>query len=145
MNYTKSLPNFICVQVTRRDVDRGGTGSSWYHLDTITAKLSYSDRHEDYEVILKNDQPVTNVKMEQLGGTVSAGEFGTMMSEIFEPESHADFSWDHWATLRGRRTYVFAYDIEQEYSQYHMKEIETGKRSSQLTADWCTSIATPRR
>ena len=39
MNYTKSLPNFICVQVTRRDVDRGGTGSNWYHLDTITSKL----------------------------------------------------------------------------------------------------------
>jgi hypothetical protein len=65
--------------------------------------------------------------MEQLGGTVSAGEFGTMMSEIFEPQSQAHFSWDHWATLRGRRTYVFAYDIEQEYSRYHIKETETNK------------------
>ena len=127
MNYTKSLPNFICVQVTRRDVDRAGTGASWYHMDTITAKLTYDGRQEDYEVIMKNDQPVTNVKMEQLGGTVSAGEFGTMMSEIFEPQSHAQFSWDHWATLRGRRTYVFAYDIEQEYSQYHVKEVESGR------------------
>jgi len=127
MNYTKSLPNFICVQVTRRDVDRAGTGSSWYHMDTITARLSYNGQHEDYEVVMKNDQPVTNVKMEQLGGTVSAGEFGTMMSEIFEPDSQARFSWDHWATLRGRRTYVFAYDIEQEFSKYHMKEVETGK------------------
>jgi hypothetical protein len=127
MNYTKSLPNFICVQVTRRDVDRAGAGSSWYHLDTITAKLSYNGQHEDYEVILKNDQPVTNVKMEQLGGTVSAGEFGSMMSEIFEPRSQARFSWDHWATLRGRRAYVFAYDIEQENSQYHIKEVDTGK------------------
>jgi hypothetical protein len=127
LNYTKSLPNFICVQVTRRDVDRAGTGSSWYHLDTITAKLSYNGRHEDYEVIMKNDQPVTNVKLEQLGGTVSAGEFGSMMSEIFEPDSQAHFSWDHWATLRGRRSYVFAYDIEQEYSKYHIKEVETNK------------------
>ena len=127
LNYTKSLPNFICVQVTRRDVDRAGTGSSWYHLETITAKLSYNGRHEDYEVIMKNDQPVTNVKLEQLGGTVSAGEFGSMMSEIFEPDSQAHFSWDHWATLRGRRSYVFAYDIEQEYSKYHIKEVETNK------------------
>src|SRR5579862_1789966 len=54
-NYTKSLPNFICVQVTRRDVDRGGTGKSWYHVDTITSKLSYNGHQEDYEVILKND------------------------------------------------------------------------------------------
>jgi hypothetical protein len=128
LNYTKSLPNFICVQVTRRDVDRNGTGSSWYRLDTITSKLSYNGQHEDYEVIMKNDQPVTNVKMEQLGGTVSAGEFGSMMSEIFEPQSQAHFSWDHWATLRGRRNYVFAYDIEQEYSQYRIKEVETGRQ-----------------
>lgn len=126
-NYTKSLPNFICLQVTRRDVDRAGTGSSWYHLDTITTKLSYNGQREDYEVIMKNDQPVTNVKMEQLGGTVSAGEFGTMMSEIFDPQSQAQFSWDHWATLRGRRTYVFAYDIAQEYSRYHIKEVETNQ------------------
>jgi hypothetical protein len=125
MNYTKSLPNFICVQVTRRDLDRGGTGSSWYHLDTITSRLTYNGQHEDYEVILKDNQPVTNVKMEQLGGTVSAGEFGTMMSEIFEADSRAQFSWDHWATLRGRRTYVFAYDIEQQYSKYHILATDT--------------------
>jgi hypothetical protein len=76
---------------------------------------------------MKNDQPVTNVKMEQLGGTVSAGEFGTMMSDIFNPQSQAQFSWDHWATLRGRRTYAFAYDIAQENSQYHIKETESGR------------------
>jgi hypothetical protein len=126
-NYTKNLPNFICVQVTRRDVDRAGQGTSWYHLDTITSKLTYDGHREDYEVIMKNDQPVTNVKMEQLGGTVSAGEFGTMMSEIFDPQSQARFSWDHWATLRGRRAYVFAYDIEQENSRYHMKETDTNQ------------------
>lgn len=126
-NYTKSLPNFICLQVTRRDVDRGGTGSNWYHMDTITAKLSYNGHQEDYDVIMKNDQPVTNVKLEQLGGTVSAGEFGTMMAEIFDPQSQAQFSWDHWATLRGRRTYVFAYDIAQEYSRYRIKETETNQ------------------
>ncbi len=123
-DYTKSLPNFICVQVTRRDVDSKG-GENWAHIDTITSRLTYDGQKEDYEVILKNNQPVTNTKMEQLGGTVSAGEFGTMMKEIFEPESHAQFGWDHWATLRGRRTYVFAYDIEQKDSRYHMVDLET--------------------
>ena len=124
LDYTKSLPNFICVQVTRRDVDPKG-GESWNHVDTITARLTYNGEKEDYEVILKNNQPVTNTKMEQLGGTVSAGEFGTMMKEIFEPESHARFGWDHWGTLRGRRTYVFSYDIEQGDSKYHMVDLES--------------------
>lgn len=120
LNYTKQLPNFICVQVTRRDVDPTGTGNNWYHSDTITARLSYNGT-ENYEVILHNDEPVTNSSMRQFGGTTSEGEFGTMMDELFEPATHAQFSWDHWATLRHRRTYVFAYDVQQQFSKYHVE------------------------
>jgi hypothetical protein len=121
MNYTKQLPNFICVQVTRRDSDPTGSGNNWYHGDTITARLSYNG-FENYEVILHNNQPVTNAKdMRQFGGMSSEGEFGSMMKEIFDLDSHAQFSWDHWGRLRGRKTYVFAYDIQQEYSKYRVE------------------------
>jgi len=120
LNYTKQLPNFICVQVTRRDNDPSGTGNNWYHGDTITARLSYNG-FENYEVILHNNQPVTNASMRQFGGMSSQGEFGSMMKEIFEPETHTEFSWDHWGKLRGRKTYVFAYDVQQEYSKYRVE------------------------
>jgi len=120
LNYTKQLPNFICVQVTRRDVDPTGSGNNWYHSDTITARLSYNGV-ENYEVILHNDQPVANATMRQFGGTTSGGEFGSMLDALFEPSTHSEFSWDHWATLRRRRTYVFAYDVKQEYSRYHVE------------------------
>lgn len=124
MNYTKQLPNFICVQVTRRDYDPTGSGNNWYHADTITARLSYNGA-ENYEVILHNNQPVTNASMRQFGGTTSEGEFGSMMKEIFDPETHTDFSWDHWGKLRGHKTYVFAYDVQQEYSKYHVEADDT--------------------
>jgi len=124
MNYTKNLPNFICLQVTRRDVDTSNKGAGWRHQDTIAARLTY-DGHEEYDVISQNDQPVTNKKMEQLGGTVSAGEFGSMMKEIFDADSLARFEWDHWGTLRGRSTYVFSYDIEQENSKFHITEMDS--------------------
>ncbi|HET6250785.1 MAG TPA: hypothetical protein VFE47_24055 [Tepidisphaeraceae bacterium] len=120
LNYTKQLPNFICVQVTRRDFDPTGSGNNWYHADTITARLSYNGM-ENYEVILHNNQPVTNASMRQFGGTTSEGEFGSMMNEIFDPETHTEFSWDHWGKLRGRKTYVFAYDVQQEYSKYRVE------------------------
>jgi hypothetical protein len=120
LNYTKQLPNFICVQVTRRDYDPTGTGKNWYHGDTITARLSYNG-FENYEVILHNNQPVTNANMRTFGGTSSEGEFGSMMREIFEPETHTEFSWDHWGKLRGRKTYVFAYDVQQEFSKYRVE------------------------
>lgn len=130
MNYTKELPNFICVQVTRRAVDPSRSGNNWYHTDTITSRLSYFENHEDYQVVLINSQPVTNIKMEQLGGTTSVGEFGSMMREIFSPESHTRFAWERWATLRGRRTYVFAYDIEQQYSKFRI----TADRSLEIVS-----------
>jgi len=120
LNYTKQLPNFICVQVTRRDFDPTGTGNNWYHSDTITARLSYNGT-ENYEVILHNNQPVTNANMRQFGGTTSEGEFASMLDQIFELESHTAFSWDHWGKLRGRKTYVFAYDVQQEFSHYHVE------------------------
>ena len=109
MNYTKNLPNFICVQVTRRYVDASGKGTDWHHMDTITAKLSYDGHQEEYDVILKNDQPVTNVKMEQLGGTVSAGEFGTMMKRDFRPaEPGAVLDGTIGRRCAAGRTYVFS-------------------------------------
>ena len=120
-NYTKNLPNFICVQVTRRDVDPTGTGSAWHHEDTITTKLSYNEGREDYQVVLVNNAtPPPGTTMDKLGGTNSAGEFGSMMRDIFDRESNARFEWHHWGKLRGRATYVFAYDIEQQYSRLHL-------------------------
>ena len=59
--------------------------------------------------------------MRQFGGTTSEGEFASMLEEIFEPETHTEFSWDHWGKLRGRKTYVFAYDVQQEFSHYHVE------------------------
>jgi hypothetical protein len=95
-------------------------------VDTISTKLSYNQGHEDYQIVLVNNVPPDpGTTMEKLGGTTSAGEFGSMMSEIFSPESFARFEWDHWGTLRGRPTYVFSYDIEQRYSQFHVTADKT--------------------
>ena len=117
--YTKQLPNFLCVQVTRRYVDSSG-GANWYQIDMITTQLSYLEGTKNYKVVLVNNQPVNNVTMEKLGGTVTAGEFGSMMADIFQPDVQAQFDWERWATLRGKRNYVFSYVVDQPHSHYHM-------------------------
>jgi hypothetical protein len=119
MNYTKQLPNYLCLQVTRRYVDTTAS-QSWRSTDVITIRLSYNEGHEDYKVVTVNSAPVTDTSMEKLGGTVSQGEFASMMLDIFKSESQARFDWDHWATLRGKRCYVFSYDIDQVNSRYHI-------------------------
>jgi hypothetical protein len=124
-NYSKQLPNYICLQVTRRYVDntvKNAPGDEfWRMVDTFATKLSYFEQKEDYKVVMVNNHPVENTSMEKLGGAVSAGEFGSMMRAIFTPDSEARFDWDHWGTLRGKPVYAFSYDIDQPHSQYHIK------------------------
>lgn len=119
LNYTQNLPNFVCVQVTRRYVDPNAS-EHFRSVGTILAKLSYNEGHENYQVYSVNGQ-YRNTDMEHVGvggGAVSSGEFGSLMREIFEPSSEAEFGWDHWAKLRGRPMAVFNYFIDSGHSKY---------------------------
>ncbi|MEZ5400545.1 MAG: hypothetical protein R2729_12810 [Bryobacteraceae bacterium] len=118
LGYTKRLPDFICTQVTRRYIDPSGL-EFWQRQDVITTKLSFFEQKEDYKVVMVNSQPI-DVDYERLGGAISAGEFGTMLKEIFEPESETEFSWSRWATLRGRRNHVYDYRVRQPRSKWRI-------------------------
>jgi hypothetical protein len=123
LHYTRSLPDFICTQVTRRYVDPTGL-EFWSQQDVITARLTYFEQREDYKVILINNRP-TNLDYDRLEGATSTGEFGSMMRELFAPETQARFRWERWATLRGRRTHVFSYFVEQPRSRWRISYQKT--------------------
>ncbi len=116
-NYINQLPNFLCTQVTRRYYDQAGL-EFWQLADTITERLSYTDHRENYQVVLVNNRAVTEVSHEQLGGTTSSGEFGTLIRDLFEPSVRAEFGWERWAKLRGRLQHVFAYRVIQPRSKF---------------------------
>jgi len=122
LNYTKSLPNFLCTQVVRRKAApaagiRNDGEPSWQTQDTLTLRLSYFEQKEDYKLILVNNQ-MTTQDYNTLGGATSTGEFGSLLKQVFEPETEARFEWDHWGTLRGRRSLVFRYHVDQSRSQW---------------------------
>lgn len=117
VNYSQNLPNFICLQVTRRYVDQTGK-DNFRLIDTIAERLSYFEQKEDYKVVSKNGIPVTGMKHEQMGGATSSGEFGSLLNEIFSPSTQTEFEWDRWATLRGKRMYVYSFRVPQETSKY---------------------------
>lgn len=119
LSYTQNLPNFICVEVMRRYIDPNA-GDHYRSIGNILAKVSYNQGQENYKVYSVNGQ-YSEVSLEQAastGGAVSNGEFGSMMREIFEDKSAAEFGWERWATLRGRRMAVFNYFIDSGHSNY---------------------------
>ncbi len=122
LSYSARLPDFICTQVTRRFIDPTGL-EFWRREDVITERLTYFDKHEDYKVVLFNSQPL-DIPHEQLGGVTSSGEFGSMLREIFEPDTEAQFEWERWGKLRGRIMHVFSYKVLTGHSKY---SISAGK------------------
>ncbi len=123
-SYADNLPNYLCVQVTRRHYDPTGT-ENWRLHDTIQEQVSYADHTENYKVVMINGQAVANVDHTKLGGSTLSGDFGSIYAEIFDPETATEFTWDHWATLRGRRMYVFAFHVPQSRSHFTIAAGET--------------------
>ncbi len=128
LNYSKNLPDFICTQVTRRygapapGTKWGGSSlsePSWRLQDVLQIRLSYFEQKEKYLVVLENNN-ILNKDYQQMGGSKSFGEFGSMLREIFEPSTEARFEWDHWGTLRGKLVMAFAYHVSQSRSQYRL-------------------------
>ncbi len=118
LSYTKRLPDFICLQVTRRYADPSGL-EMYQLMDTVAARLSYFEQKEDYKLISVNGN-LKQGNFDQLGGATSTGEFGTMLREIFEPETQAEFNWERWAKLRGKICHVYAFRVEQSRSKWHV-------------------------
>jgi hypothetical protein len=127
LQYTDKLPNYLCLQVTRRYVDWAGTGN-FRPEDVIQARLAYNEKKESYQTIRQSQVNGTKEQwsegekghrdMDSLGGATSTGEFGTMLHEVFAPESKADFQYLGPASFNGRPVHVFEYDVPQLYSHY---------------------------
>jgi hypothetical protein len=117
LNYTKSLPDFVCAQITERYRDPSGK-EAWRKGDVIKTKLSYNGKQEKYDIVLINEQSVMGKTMESLGGTTSTGEFATMLRYIFEPISQAAFHWNRLATWHGHVSFVFDYAVDREHSSW---------------------------
>jgi hypothetical protein len=120
-NYSKTLPDYMCLQVTRRHIDPTGK-EDWRNYDTVQEQLSYVDHTEHYVVTMVNGQAVSNIEHQKLGGSTLRGDFGSFYTEIFASETGTEFDWDHWATLRGKRMYVYAFHVPQERSHFTISD-----------------------
>ncbi len=109
--YTLSLPDFICTQRVRRyswipgaNFRRNEPGS------VLTVRLSYSRLGEKYTLVALNGI-ATNLPYEELGGSTSQGEFGSLLVGIMNPLAKGKFKFERWGSLDGRRITVYSYRV----------------------------------
>ena len=77
LNYSKQLPNYLCLEVVRRardwNTNHPAGSEQWSGDDTVVMRLNYFEQKEDYKVMLVNNRAVENKSIDQLGGVTSAG------------------------------------------------------------------------
>jgi len=119
LNYAQSLPNFICLQVTRRAINRNYKpgDTAWSPTDTLAEKLSVIDHHENYEMVSHNDTALVGKTWQTVGGALSRGDWSSLMQAVFDPGSETFFDWSRWTSIGGKKVYVFRYVIDKEHSR----------------------------
>jgi hypothetical protein len=116
LQFTEDLPNFICTQTTRRYFNDTETGG-WQLDDILEAELSFNERKESYSKVRVNGRESPK-RFESLGGTLSVGEFGSILSALFSPEAQAVFRKEREEILRGKTVVVAAFSVPQASSQW---------------------------
>jgi hypothetical protein len=115
--FDDNLPNFICTQETRRSSQSNKPGAAWKDLDTLTIRLSYFGKKEDYRVVQVNGKP-TDKALSQVKGWKTAGDFGSILRSIFRKKTEAKFEWQRLDEFHGRKVVVLGFHIDQSHSQF---------------------------
>ena len=102
LDYSKTLPNFVCVEVTNRSVDAAGNGK-WKHRDSLAELLRYHDSQESRTTLQVNGKRSSLQRADMnVSWPLSVGEFGAMLNLVFQPASKTEFEYREAATREDR-------------------------------------------
>jgi hypothetical protein len=116
--FSETLPNFMCVQVTdRSSYPRGAT--KWRHRDSYVELLEFRDGNETRNLLEVNGSK-SKLDRDDHDAMTSYGEFGGALKSIFQPSSKADFQWKSRGTLGETRVQIFDYRVARENSTFYI-------------------------
>src|SRR5262249_12335283 len=111
LEFASDLPNFVVTQLVTRSVQRPGT-RDWRVQDPLDVQLTYrADKGEEYKLVSIDGRPARQ-SYDQLGGSTSAGEFGSFLASLFAPSSKAQFTQVKHESFRNRETMVYDFTFK---------------------------------
>lgn len=133
LQYIAELPNFICIQTTKRYMPRykqtmaPPSQSEWILEDQITEELIYNDHKESYKLLKIDRRTGGFMSSEGRRGASSTGEFGSLLESLFQPSSRTDFQMGGIDKIHGRKTVRAKYSVARENSSRELKYLLEGK------------------
>jgi hypothetical protein len=128
LEFAEELPNFIVTQLVTRYV-RTPENKDWQLDDKLEIEVTYRvGKGEEFQLLRVNGVPARQT-YEQIGGSTSTGEFGSLLAAIFLPRSKAEFKEVKRETFQGRPTVVYDFKVRRANSNSSISDRNTGART----------------
>jgi hypothetical protein len=134
----ETMPDYLVKQQITRS-RAFGQSKNWSPYDRLSIAVSYrQSAGEDYKLLSVNGMPANQDQSYsmKLGGTISTGEYVSALTELFKPESRAEFQAIDTDTLRGRRTIIYEYQVKKEFSRQSLGWGQGGSVMQQTIAGY---------
>jgi hypothetical protein len=118
LDLTETLPNYV-VQESMSRFQSTSKPANWQPLDVVSAEVVYENRQESYRKIAINGRQV-NKKIEEIGGAWSTGEFGTVLIDLFSPQTAADFHYRRDSRTAGVLTKEYDFNVTHANSHWNV-------------------------
>ena len=116
LDFTEALPNYVCQEMMARYQSESNP-PQWQPLDVVSAAVVYENGKEDYRNLAINGKPAGK-KMEELNGSWSTGEFGTILIDLFSPATAADFRPKGTSRAGGISAKLYDFNVTHEHSHW---------------------------
>ncbi len=128
LQFAEELPNFIVTQTVTRYLQTPDT-RDWQLQDKLEVELSYRIGKGEVFKLLRVNDATTRQSYEELAGSTSTGEFGSMLAGLFRPDTRAEFREVKRETFRGRATVVFDFKVRRANSRTQIGDKDSGKKT----------------
>lgn len=115
LEYADNLPDFMATQFVTRYEQKPGD-KDWKKQDALEIELAYSEKQGEKYKLTKLDGKPTTLKYENLSGSTSTGEFGSLMTAAFSPDSRAEFKEIRTEPINKRQAVVYDFRVKKAFS-----------------------------
>jgi hypothetical protein len=118
LDFTETLPNYVCQELMSR-YQSESRPANWQALDVVGTEVIYENGKEDYRKVTVNGRPV-NKKLEEVGGSWSTGEFGTVLISLFSPGTATEFHYRRDSRIAGILTKEYDFTVTHAHSNWRI-------------------------
>ncbi len=128
LEYSRELPNFIVTQRVSRYL-RLPDVKDWKLDDTLEIELRFSPTQGEQFKLLKINGKPTGQSYDDIGGTTSSGEFGSLLASLFSRQAKAEFKEIKKEVINKRQAVIYDFTVKKANSNSWLTDKQTGQKA----------------